>query len=199
MKKISIILSIILTLTVGMVGCGQQESAQPKDNNKDQTKTEDTTTKEKPKENLAKDNNATPDGKETAGAETPAVPTQQLKVYFMNNNADGFETEEFSITSLTPEIVIEKLIEKKALPSGIKALSCVVDQAEGQKIINLDFGDTFMLYMNNQGSTGEYYIMGSICNTFLEAFQCEKIKITVNGMPFSTGHAEYNSYMGRFE
>ena len=39
----------------------------------------------------------------------------------------------------------------------------------------------------------------SVVNTFLDAYGCEKIKITVEGNTLESGHAEYPRYMNRFE
>ena len=49
------------------------------------------------------------------------------------------------------------------------------------------------------GSTGEYYIIGSVCNTFLDAYGCEKIKITVENATLETGHAEFSGYLTRYQ
>lgn len=72
----------------------------------------------------------------------------------------------------------------------------VVDDKES---IELDLNDAFAAYVSNMGSTGEYYTVGALCNTFLDAYDCEQIRITVEGDSLSTGHAEYPGYLSRFE
>jgi len=63
----------------------------------------------------------------------------------------------------------------------------------------VDFNEAFGAYVCSMGTTGEYYTIGSIVNTFLDVYGCEKVKITVEGNTLETGHAEYPGYMNRFE
>ena len=63
----------------------------------------------------------------------------------------------------------------------------------------VDFNGAFGVYVSSKGTTGEYYTIGSIVNTFLDAYGCEKIKITVEGNTLETGHNDYPGYMDRFE
>jgi hypothetical protein len=53
--------------------------------------------------------------------------------------------------------------------------------------------------MQSIGSSAEYYVIGSICNTYMDAYECEKVHITVNGEVLATGHAEYPGYLQRFQ
>ena len=43
------------------------------------------------------------------------------------------------------------------------------------------------------------YWISSACNTFLDAYGCNKIQITTDGQEIVTGHAEYPGYNGKFE
>ncbi len=54
------------------------------------------------------------------------------------------------------------------------------------------------LTLKEMGSSAEYLVIGSICNTYLDVYHCAKIHITVNGEMLATGHAEYPGYMTRF-
>ena len=66
---------------------------------------------------------------------------------------------------------------------------------DGIESIVIDFNMAFSELISSMGSAGEYYILGSVCNTYLDVYESEQIKITVEGEILSTGHAEYDNYM----
>ena len=41
--------------------------------------------------------------------------------------------------------------------------------------------------------------LGSGVNTFLDAFDCERIQIKVEGATLQTGHTDYPGYLNRFQ
>ena len=91
------------------------------------------------------------------------------------------------------------LIEKSVLSSDVQVLKCDKQTVEGVESLEVDFNGAFGVYVSSKGTTGEYYTIGSIVNTFLDAYGCEKIKITVEGNTLETGHNDYPGYMDRFE
>ena len=122
-----------------------------------------------------------------------------IKIYFSNDDATAFVSEEVTLSSLSPEEILGALIEKGAVAADVQILSFETTTVEEKSTIELDLNDAFSSYISNMGSTGEYYVMGSVCNTFLDAYDCEQIQITVNGETLSTGHAEYPGYMTEFK
>ena len=60
--------------------------------------------------------------------------------------------------------------------------------------MDVDLSGNFAEYRGSQGTSGEMLTMGSVCNTFLKAYVCDGIKITVDGNVLTTGHAEYDGY-----
>ena len=120
------------------------------------------------------------------------------KEYYSNDDATAFTSEEVQINSLSPEEVLNALIEKGAIAADVEILSFETTTVDGKSTILLDFNDAFASYISSMGSTGEYFVMGSICNTFLDAYDCEQIQVTVDGDTLSTGHAEYPGYMTTF-
>ena len=91
------------------------------------------------------------------------------------------------------------LIEKSVLPSDVQVLKCDKQTVDGVESLDVDFNEAFGAYVCSMGTTGEYYTIGSVVNTFLDAYGCEKVKITVEGNTLESGHAEYPGYMNRFE
>ena len=123
----------------------------------------------------------------------------EIQLYVSNDDATEFVSESVKIDELTPENIVNALVQKSVLPSDIQVLKCDKQTIDGVESLDVDFDEAFGAYVCSMGTTGEYYTIGSIVNTFLDAFDCEQIKITVEGNTLETGHAEYPGYMNRFE
>lgn len=167
---------------------GQKTEQQDDDKNKvDQ--------KEKNKEEQSGENSEE-QSEDTVSNEDKSV---EIQLYVSNDDATEFVSESVKIDELTPENIVKVLIEKSVLPSDVQVLKCDKQTVDGVEILDVDFNEAFGAYVCSMGTTGEYYTIGSIVNTFLDAFDCEQIKITVEGNTLETGHAEYPGYMNRFE
>ena len=164
----------------------QQESDKDKADQKDEEKTED-----KSADSVDASTDDQTSQKEDKSAE--------IAIYTSNDDATAFVSESLKIDELTPENIVKVLIEKSVLPSDIQVLKCDKQTIDGVKSLDADFNEAFGAYVCSMGTTGEYYTIGSIVNTFLDAYGCEKIKITVEGNTLESGHAEYPGYMNRFE
>lgn len=123
----------------------------------------------------------------------------EIKVYMSNDDATAFVSESVEIAELTPENIVNALVQKSVLSSDVRVLKCEEQTVDGVKSLDVDFNEAFGAYVCSMGTTGEYYTIGSIVNTFLDAYGCEKIKITVEGNTLESGHAEYPGYMNCFE
>ena len=167
---------------------GQKTEQQDDDKNKvDQ--------KEKNKEEQSGENSEE-QSEDTVSNEDKSV---EIQLYVSNDDATEFVSESVKIDELTPENIVKVLIEKSVLPSDVQVLKCDKQTVDGVEILDVDFNEAFGAYVCSMGTTGEYYTIGSVVNTFLDAYGCEKVKITVEGNTLETGHAEYPGYMNRFE
>ena len=131
--------------------------------------------------------------------EEPEDEPGEIQIYYCNEDATAFTSEEVQIDSLFPEAVLNALIEKGAIAADVEVMQLETTTVDGKQTLLLDLNDAFASYISSMGSTGEYFVMGSICNTFLDAYDCDQIQITVGGDTLSTGHAEYPGYMSKFE
>lgn len=123
----------------------------------------------------------------------------EIKVYVSNDDATAFVSDSVKIDELTPENIVNILVQKSVLSSDVQVLKCDKQKVDGVESLEIDFSEAFGAYVCSMGTTGEYYTIGSVVNTFLDAYGCEKVKITVEGNTLETGHAEYPGYMNRFE
>lgn len=167
---------------------GQKTEQQDDDKNKvDQ--------KEKNKEEQPGENSEE-QSEDTVSNEDKSV---EIQLYVSNDDATEFVSESVKIDELTPENIVNALVQKSVLPSDIQVLKCDKQTIDGVESLDVDFDEAFGAYVCSMGTTGEYYTIGSVVNTFLDAYGCEKIKITVEGNTLESGHAEYPGYMNRFE
>ena len=135
----------------------------------------------------------TPSTSETLSKPAP----MEIIVYHGNVNADGFEVTSFEVSYYNGTILVEKLIETGALAEGVELLS---ETYEGT-CLHLDFNDAFRDLVCSMGSSGEYIVIGSVVNTFLDNYSdvAQSVFITVNGELFESGHVIYDFELTRHE
>jgi hypothetical protein len=119
----------------------------------------------------------------------PDTPqTHPIVLYLPNENADGFISKA-AVTDGTVEDIIKLLIGEKAIPEGCVANSFNISDKNGTLDMNAAFGQA----VNQQGTAGEYLLLGSLINTLLTYFQLDTITLTVNGETLESGHIIYDS------
>lgn len=193
MIKGMILLTMLLSLTACETVSSENEQTEQTDTQQEEQKTDDITDKEQT-EDVDSDTEA-----DQGESEKPQQTPVNISVYYCNDDATAFDTEEVEIESLSPENIIAALAAKGAVSADVEVVSFKESVVDGQPAIDLDLSKSFEQYVSSMGSTGEYYAIGSIGNTFLQAYGCERIKITVEGNVLETGHAEYPGYLTMFE
>ena len=136
----------------------------------------------------------------TAESTTETIPTpatMEIVIYHGNDNADDFETDTFEVYYFNSTALIEKLIEVGALTEDIILLS---EEYDGT-CLHLDFNDAFHDLICSMGTSGEYIVVGSVVNTFLDNYGdlAQSIFITVNGEIIESGHVIYDFELTRYE
>jgi len=120
--------------------------------------------------------------------ENMAEPQQTYSVYVPNDNADGFAAKTVSTEEISAETVLTGLKEQKVLPDEVSITSFGVDGGA----ITMDFNQAFADAVCSMGTSGELMMIGSVVNTFLDAFQAESVYFTVGGQIFESGHETYD-------
>lgn len=131
--------------------------------------------------------------------EIAAEGQKDVEIYSSNDNADGLKKTTITIAQLTPEGLLNELVSRGVVTGDIQIVSCKEVMEDEEKALDLDLSKSFETYLNSMGTAGERITVQSICNTYLKAFGCEKIRLTVEGQSLATGHAEYPGYLGFFE
>ena len=202
MKKLTVILLTGILLSIS--ACSNSASTAPSQSDKTKTEQQEADKNKVDQKNENKDeqnqnDQAADDSDKKEDQTVQEDKSAEITVYTSNDDATAFVSESVKIDELTPENIVNALIEKAVLSSDVQVLKCDKQTVDGVESLDVDFNEAFGTYVSSMGTTGEYYTIGSVVNTFLDAYDCEQIKITVEGNTLETGHAEYPGYMNRFE
>lgn len=146
-----------------------------------------------------------------AKTETVKESTTQINTELTENKSDKypyvvyFPDEEylsFSCTTLTtsskeeiPSKILEQLYDKKVLSEKVMINSFeVLDD-----MVKIDLSENFIKLVSSTGSTGEYYMVGCLVNSFIDTYNVEKVEILVNGNTFESGHVLYDAPLNKYE
>ena len=153
---------------------------------------------EEEKETQGNDKISESDEKKESKSETEIKKEVTISVFYSNDDATAFTADMVKIKELTPENVLNALADNGVIDKGIKINKFEVSEVDGMQSIDIDFDQKFKEYIMSCGSTQEYYVIGGICDTFIKAYQADRIKITVDGNCLETGHNDYQDYMFEF-
>lgn len=196
-RKITAI-CVLAAMLVCLTACGSQELPAAENTGAETEGTSEVTEAEQKAEQGQE--MQTESGTQTAPDQTEvAQGPVSVTIYDSNDDATALIQETVEIDALTPENLAAALTERGILKEDIRVLSVEQSEKDGQKVLDIDFSQEFGSHVRNMGTAGETMIMGSVTNTFLSAYGCEKAKITVEGQTFSTGHKEYTGYSGYYE
>lgn len=99
-------------------------------------------------------------------------------------------TEQVLMTELTAALNMDEAVELKELTFGMHG---------GDRVALLDMNQAFADYLNRLSSAGEFIVMGSLVNTFLDCYQCDLLMITAEGKVLSTSHEVYEEYLEMYD
>lgn len=127
------------------------------------------------------------------GYEVPAV----VRIYRSDANAEhflafGMKLDGTEITAETLNGAMDGLIFENGA-----AFNTVTADKDGH--IKADMNEAFAVQLRSLGTTGEYFLVGGIVNTLLDAFDGTDVTLTVNGAPLESGHAVYDTALTRYE
>ena len=117
------------------------------------------------------------------------IPEYIVNIYYGDENAEKLLHEAVIINELSPKALLGKLLEKGVFSEEITAGEFTVDN---YNVIHLDLDESFKRQMNSMGTSGEYIMLSSLANTFLDAFDADGLSLTVNGEILETGHTIYD-------
>ena len=166
---------MLAVLCISMVGCGKKDSGSEL-----LTEVQETVT---PVEEVVK-----PEGEETPEG-------IRLHVYSGDESAENIVQHTVYVNEITENTVMRELTEALEMDENAGINSISFGTYGGDKVVMLDLNQAFEEYVNKLGSSGEYIVMGSLTDTFLDCYQSELLLVTVDGKVLKTGHNIYEEYL----
>ena len=121
--------------------------------------------------------------------EAPAISAITVTYYHGDESAEKLVSETEEVPELSAQALMDLLHEKEVLSSPVTVNSFTVDN---NNIIQLDVSSNFSKLVSSMGTAGETIIIGSLVNTFLDAFEADGLYIKVDGEDLATGHNIYD-------
>ena len=138
---------------------------------------------------------------EMVETESPAESTVgplTITVYKPNDNCDSLETVSVEVPEINSKNIINVLVQNEVLNKTIKIQSEEINEDSAGKHLRIDFNEEFINYISSFGTSGEFAIMGSIVNTFIDALDVDDVFITVGGDVLETGHCTYDEPLPKY-
>lgn len=182
---------VVLGLTVLMLyGCGEGEK--PAKQEKQVEQEEKNEQKEDP-DKTEEVQNVQDTEKDMETSSGDSQQTRNVRVYYVDKQSGQVTGKNVEIRNEND--IWTALQENAILTPDCHLLSMTLNEAENK--IDLDFDSATGERIRSMGTTGEIQIIGCIINTYLEAYDCDGIKLTEEGNPLQTSHgATYEGYSG---
>ncbi len=137
-----------------------------------------------------------PSAHPAATSPTAAIATEQpteapllsFTLYYGDDHAENFLSREVQVPEIRADVVIAQLISAGVLTDGVAVNSL----SKTGDLLTVDFNQAFGSLVCSMGTSGERIIVGSVVNTFLNAFQAASLRFTVDGEILESGHVIYD-------
>ena len=116
-------------------------------------------------------------------------------LYYGDENAEHLVATLYPIADFSEYSVLGVLRSAGHFDGSVELLSFAQEGSH----LTLDFNEAFAQRIRSTGTAGEYIIMGSLVNTYLDAYNAETVTVTVEGQSWESGHVIYDMPMPRFE
>lgn len=199
-KKYVSIMAVTMSMAVLVSGCGCGRKKAVTPTNEPETTNYTDFVSDMPQgtgEDL--DASGNPISTDDAGSQTPEVTVEPkvegTSIYYGNDNDDNMQCDVVSGDEVTPEFLVNQLIKHGVLAKNTKVNSIKEKTTKSGKELVVDFSDKFQEKLFTLGNTEELLMMSSVVNTFIQAYQANSMKITVNGNTVESGHCIYDGKM----
>ena len=126
---------------------------------------------------------------EVTTTEETEEDVETVTYYYGDENAEYLLSEEVEVKEITPQGLMDLLAEKGVLSEKV-VINKFMHEGDGSLI--MDVSESFATQLRSMGTAGEYLMLGSVVNTFLDNLDGESILITVNGETLESGHEIYD-------
>lgn len=194
MKRKFMITAMLTLALFCLASCGEKEQEQgmrEEDIQSSEAATQPDAKEKEEENNTAEHNN-------NMKEQIPDKEDKKVLIYYGNDNADGIIYQEAALSELSAEALVDELAKVNIVSLDTKVRSVFIDEKD-EKLLHLDMSKEFGEYVSMMGTAGEYIVIGGLVDTFLDAYDCERVKITVEGKTLETGHTAYEGELQFFE
>lgn len=191
MKKKAIVTATLCLVLLCFASCGGNEQEQGMKEGDISASEADAKPDEKEKEEEKNTAENDAQGSNNKKESMQEKENNKVLIYYGNDNADGIIYKEVALSEWSVEALIDELAKVNIVSLDTKVRSVYVDE-NNTKLLHLDMSREFGEYVSMMGTAGEYIVIGGLVDTFLDAYGCENVKITVEGKTLETGHAAYD-------
>ncbi len=124
-----------------------------------------------------------------------------ILIYHGDDMAENICADTALTEEITPEILVMHLVSYQVLPDTVTVESFseetenAVDGTVTDKRLLLDLSVDFGAWLSSVGTSGETIMMGSLVNTFLDAYDASCMQVTSGGEVLETGHQVYDGWL----
>lgn len=133
--------------------------------------------------------------RETADQEKPGI---SIRVYHGDSAAEQLRVNTARTEEITPEILLLNLVSYEVLPDTVEVESFRQEEKDGEMRLSLELSEEFSGFLSSMGTAGEEMVMGSLVNTFLDAYGASAIQVTAAGENIETGHRIYEGWLSAY-
>lgn len=126
---------------------------------------------------------------ETENTGSSGIP---IRIFHSDDSKETLCVSMARTEEITPEILLLNLSLYHMVPDTASVQSFEQKEQEEGLLLTLDLSGDFKAYLSGLDASGEKLAMGSLVNTFLDAYQGESILITADGEMLNTGHGDYS-------
>ncbi len=119
----------------------------------------------------------------------------RLHLYGGDEDAKNIVRQTVYVDKVTEQRIVAELVKLLNMDDGIAVKSLTFGTYGGDKIAILDMNQAFADYLERLSASGEYIVVGSLVNTFLECYQCDLMLLTAEGKVLRTGRGSYEEYL----
>ncbi|MCI9252495.1 MAG: DUF4163 domain-containing protein [Lachnospiraceae bacterium] len=133
--------------------------------------------------------------KETENTGSFGIP---IRIYHSDDKGENLCVSTARTEEITPEILLLNLSFYHMVPDTMTVQEFGKKNQEDGLLLTLDLPQEFQEYLSRLSGQEETLVMGSMVNTFLDAYQGTAILITVEGAALSTDYGIYEEALERY-
>lgn len=135
---------------------------------------------------------------ETESTTESTAGPMTITVYKPNDDFNRLETVSVEVLEINSKNIIDALVQNKVINKTIRIQSEEINEDSAGRHLRIDFNEEFRNYISSFGTSGEFAIMGSIVNTFIDTLDVDDVFITVCGDVLETGHCTYDEPLPKY-